>query len=154
VRRTKIIATLGPASASEAVLQDLIEAGVDIFRLNFSHGTHDTHAEVSARVRRVAERASAMVANDKSGAVRFHVESGLLRITSENPDVGEGSEELDVDFAGESTEIGFNVRYLMDALSGLTEDEVALELGGALDPGVVKPVGPTDFIGVIMPMRI
>jgi DNA polymerase-3 subunit beta len=95
-----------------------------------------------------------LVANDKSGAVRFHVESGLLRITSENPDVGEGSEELDVDFAGESTEIGFNVRYLMDALSGLTEDEVALELGGALDPGVVKPVGPTDFIGVIMPMRI
>jgi DNA polymerase-3 subunit beta len=95
-----------------------------------------------------------LVANDKSGAVRFHVESGLLRITSENPDVGEGSEELDVDFAGESTEIGFNVRYLMDALSGLTEAEVALELGGALDPGVVKPVGPTDFIGVIMPMRI
>jgi len=95
-----------------------------------------------------------LVANDKSGAVRFHVEPGLLRITSENPDVGEGSEELDVDFAGEGTEIGFNVRYLLDALSGLTEDEVALELGGTLDPGVIKPVGPTDFIGVIMPMRI
>jgi DNA polymerase-3 subunit beta len=34
------------------------------------------------------------------------------------------------------------------------EDEVALELGGELDPGVVRPVGQTDFLGVIMPMRI
>jgi DNA polymerase-3 subunit beta len=95
-----------------------------------------------------------LVANDKSGAVRFNVEPGLVRITSENPEVGEGSEELDVDFAGEAVEIGFNVRYLLDALNALTEDEVALELGGQLDPGVIKPVGPTDFIGVVMPMRI
>jgi DNA polymerase III subunit beta len=95
-----------------------------------------------------------LVANDKSGAVRFDVKPGTVRITSENPDVGEGSEELDVDFAGEPVEIGFNVRYLLDALAALTEDDVALELGGQLDPGVIKPVGPTDFIGVIMPMRI
>jgi DNA polymerase-3 subunit beta len=95
-----------------------------------------------------------LVANDKSGAVRFGVEPGTLKITSENPEVGEGSEELDVDFAGEPVEVGFNVRYVMDALSAITEDEVAIELGGALDPGVIKPVGPTDFIGVIMPMRI
>lgn len=95
-----------------------------------------------------------LVANDKSGAVRFDVKPGTVRITSENPEVGEGSEELDVDFAGEPVEIGFNVRYLLDALAALTEDDVALELGGQLDPGVIKPVGPTDFIGVIMPMRI
>jgi DNA polymerase-3 subunit beta len=95
-----------------------------------------------------------LVASDKSGAVRFHIAPGTIRITSENPDVGEGSEELDVDFAGEPVEIGFNAKYLLDVLAAITEDEVALELGGELDPGVVKPVGPTDFIGVIMPMRI
>ena len=95
-----------------------------------------------------------LVANDKSGAVRFAIEPGILRLTSENPEVGEGSEELDVDFAGEAVEIGFNARYLVDALNSLSEDEVVLELGGALDPGVVRPVGPTEFIGVIMPMRI
>ena len=95
-----------------------------------------------------------LVANDKSGAVRFGLEPGTLRITSENPDVGEGSEEIDVDFAGDAVEIGFNARYLLDCLASINEDEVALELGGQLDPGVVKPVGPTDFIGVIMPMRI
>ncbi|MDH5675056.1 MAG: DNA polymerase III subunit beta [Myxococcales bacterium] len=95
-----------------------------------------------------------LVANDKSGSVRFQVEPGTLRLTSENPDVGEGSEELDIDYAGEPVEIGFNARYLIDCLNAVTEDEVALELGGNLDPGVVKPDGPTDFIGVVMPMRI
>ena len=101
-----------------------------------------------------ALRRISLVANDKSGAVRFGIEPGMLKLTSENPDVGEGSEEIDVDFAGEPVEIGFNARYFLDALSALTEDEVVLEVGGALDPGVVRPVGPTEFIGVIMPMRI
>jgi DNA polymerase-3 subunit beta len=95
-----------------------------------------------------------LVASDKSGGVRLVIEAGRLEITSENPDVGEGSEELDVDFTGDKLSIGFNAKYLLDALSAVPEDEVALELGGELDPGVVKPVGNTDFVGVIMPMRI
>jgi DNA polymerase-3 subunit beta len=95
-----------------------------------------------------------LVASDKSGAVRFSAEPGILRITSENPDVGEGMEELDVDYAGDAIEIGFNARYVMDVLGALDEDEVKLELGGQLDPGVIRPTGATDFVGVIMPMRI
>jgi DNA polymerase-3 subunit beta len=96
----------------------------------------------------------ALVASDKSGSVRFSAEPGTLRITSENPEVGEGAEELDVDYAGEAIEIGFNAKYVLDVLGALTEDEVNLELGGQLDPGVLRPVGPTEFVGVIMPMRI
>ncbi len=95
-----------------------------------------------------------LVASDKSGSVRLIVESGKLQITSENPDVGEGSEELDVDYAGDPLSVGFNAKYLLDALSSVLEDEVAMELGGELDPGVIKPVGDTLFVGVIMPMRI
>ena len=98
----------------------------------------------------------ALVASDKSGGVRLGIEPGILRITSENPDVGEGSEELDVDFAGEALSIGFNARYLLDVLGALNSDNVALELSGELDPGVVRPAadGRVDFVGVIMPMRI
>ncbi len=44
MRQTKIIATVGPASDSDSILDALIAAGVDIFRLNFSHGTHESHA--------------------------------------------------------------------------------------------------------------
>jgi pyruvate kinase len=50
-KRTKIVATIGPASGSPDVLRRLIEAGVDVFRLNFSHGTHDEHSAVLARIR-------------------------------------------------------------------------------------------------------
>ncbi|MBY0447219.1 MAG: pyruvate kinase, partial [Hyphomonadaceae bacterium] len=54
-RLAKIVATVGPASASPAMLQRLAEAGVDAFRLNFSHGEHEKHAAVAAGVRE-AER--------------------------------------------------------------------------------------------------
>ena len=69
MRHTKIVATLGPASNSPAVLDALIAAGVDVFRLNFSHGTHDSHATAFRAVREAAARARRHVAilQDLSG---------------------------------------------------------------------------------------
>ena len=99
-------------------------------------------------------RRISLVASDKSGGVRLALEPGKLEIISENPDIGEGSEELDVDFVGEKVAIGFNARYLLEALSAMPDDEVVLELGGELDPGVIKPLSDSRFVGVIMPMRI
>ncbi len=55
-KRAKIVATLGPASADEDTVQKLIEAGMNVARLNFSHGTHDQHAERIERIRRIAHR--------------------------------------------------------------------------------------------------
>src|SRR5436190_23208652 len=62
MRYTKIIATVGPASDSDGMLDALIAAGTDIFRLNFSHGTHDSQAATFARVRGAADRARRAVA--------------------------------------------------------------------------------------------
>jgi len=62
MRRTKIIATIGPASDSDAVLQAMIAAGVDVFRLNFSHGTQASQAATYARIRQAADRAGRDVA--------------------------------------------------------------------------------------------
>lgn len=55
-RRTKIVATLGPASESAEVIERLIQAGVDVFRLNMSHGTHDSHRALYERARAVANK--------------------------------------------------------------------------------------------------
>ena len=60
--RTKIVATVGPASRDPAVLRELIEAGVDVFRLNFSHGTHDEHSEVLRAIRAVADESGRLIA--------------------------------------------------------------------------------------------
>jgi pyruvate kinase len=55
-RRTKIVCTLGPASDSEAMIEALLLAGMDVARLNFSHGTQETHAATIVRLRAVADR--------------------------------------------------------------------------------------------------
>jgi len=55
-RRTKIIATLGPASKSDARIAQLIEKGANVFRLNMSHGTHDEHREMADKIRKIACR--------------------------------------------------------------------------------------------------
>ena len=52
-RHAKIVATLGPSSATKRMVHALFEAGVDVFRLNFSHGTHEQHAERLAQIREV-----------------------------------------------------------------------------------------------------
>ncbi|GGX84313.1 pyruvate kinase [Litchfieldella qijiaojingensis] len=62
IRRTKIVATLGPASDREGVLEAMIAAGVDVVRLNFSHGSSDDHRRRLARVREIAERLGKSVA--------------------------------------------------------------------------------------------
>ena len=53
LRRAKIVATLGPASNTESALRDLIRAGIDVVRLNFSHGTHDEKLALVQMIRKV-----------------------------------------------------------------------------------------------------
>jgi pyruvate kinase len=100
-RATKIIATIGPSSASEEQIALLIGAGVDVFRLNFSHGTHASHGEAITRIRHAAERAGRVVAimQDLSGP---KIRTGSLR--DGKPIDLRAGEELRIvagDFAGE-----------------------------------------------------
>ena len=69
MRHTKIIATVGPASSPPDVLRQLLTAGVDVFRLNFSHGSHDTHAATYHAIRAAAAEAGREIAvlQDLSG---------------------------------------------------------------------------------------
>jgi pyruvate kinase len=62
MRRTKIVATIGPASRDPETLARMVEAGVDVFRLNFSHGTRELHAENAQRVRAAASNVGRPVA--------------------------------------------------------------------------------------------
>jgi len=62
MRRTKIVATIGPASRDPEVLVRMVAAGMDVARLNFSHGTHEDHHEVAALVREASQRAGRPVA--------------------------------------------------------------------------------------------
>ena len=102
-----------------------------------------------------ALRRASLMSADKGSEVQLHLKPGSVNILGQNPELGEGSEELEIDYAGDEQVIGFNARYLLDVLSSLTHDEISLEVRGSSGPGVVRPVHgkDLDFVGVVMPMR-
>jgi DNA polymerase-3 subunit beta len=101
-----------------------------------------------------ALRAVSVAASERTGGVKLALSKGTMRITTESPESGEGFDEIPVEYAGANITIGFNAKYFLDVLGALDEDEVQLGLGGELDPAVVRPVGPRQFLAVVMPMRI
>src|SRR5215469_8590133 len=73
-RRTKIIATLGPSSSTSEMIGRLFRAGADVFRLNFSHGTHDDHAAHIAIIRELEEK------SDRPIGILADVQGPKLRV--------------------------------------------------------------------------
>jgi DNA polymerase-3 subunit beta len=98
------------------------------------------------------KRASLM--SSETRGVRFSVDNGTLQVASDNPELGEVREELDVDYKGGPVSVGFNPRYFTDLLGQMTTEQIRVELAGELDPAVVKPLEGEDYLGVVMPMRI
>ena len=101
-----------------------------------------------------ALRAVAIAASERTGGVKLALANGAMRITSESPESGDGSDEVPIDYAGPPITVGFNAKYFLDVLGALEEDEVELGLSGELDPAVVRPVSERKFLAVVMPMRI
>lgn len=98
-------------------------------------------------------RRSQLMSSETRG-VKFALSQGTLTLTSDNPDMGEVREEIEVDYKEEDIAIGFNPKYLVELLGQISADQIAIHVGGELDPGVVRPVSGDDYVGVVMPMRI
>ncbi len=99
---------------------------------------------------------SVCVAAGATFGVKLSLSTGTMRLASESAETGAGNDEIPVEYSGENMSIGLNGRYLLDVLGALSSDEVIIELNNELDPMVVKPTQSTgtDFVGVLMPMRI
>jgi DNA polymerase-3 subunit beta len=95
-----------------------------------------------------------LLSSQQSHAVKFEVKENQVAISTRNPDVGEAREEIDVDYAGEPLEIGFNARYLIEALQALATKEVTLGLQDALSPVQLRPADDDESLAVVMPMRL
>jgi DNA polymerase-3 subunit beta len=68
--------------------------------------------------------------------------------------MGEAVEEIPADYDGEPMDMGFNARYLLEALAVMTSEQVAIELNDPLSPGVLRCHGDQDYFYVVMPMRV
>ncbi len=91
---------------------------------------------------------------DKIKGVKFSFSKSKLVLSSSSPDIGEATEELDVDYNGEEMEIAFNARYMIDVLEVMEEQTAGIYLKDPLSPGLIRAGGSNDYTYIIMPMRL
>ena len=135
------------------------------FLTRLIEGTYPNYEQVipAANDKRIViERASfaralrrvSIMAKDKTNAVKMDLGGNKLTVTTSNPDMGEATDEIDIEYAGEKTALGLNARYLLDIIEVMSSDRVIMEFQGALNPVLIKDEQDVDYRCVIMPMRI
>ncbi len=97
---------------------------------------------------------AAIMTSDKFKGVRCVIAPGSLKISSTNADQEEAVEEIEIDYGGDSVDIGFNVTYLLDVLNNLKCDNINIALGDANSSALITIPDNADFKYVVMPMRI
>jgi DNA polymerase-3 subunit beta len=108
-----------------------------------------------AAIRRVA-----VVADDRTRPVRLTASDGQVRLSAQSQELGEAEESLPADYRGDEVAIGFNARYLLDALGPMDRPWTVMGLKDGLSPGVLQGAGEKDaapddaYRCVIMPMRM
>ncbi|QLF93546.1 DNA polymerase III subunit beta [Pseudomonas sp. ABC1] len=97
---------------------------------------------------------TAILSNEKYRGIRLQLENGLLKIQANNPEQEEAEEEVAVDYAGASLEIGFNVSYLLDVLGVINSEKVRLLLSDSNSSALVQEFDNDNSAYVVMPMRL
>ncbi len=97
---------------------------------------------------------TAILTSDKFKGVRLNIDPGSLKVASNNAEQEEAVDELDIDYSGDSIEIGFNVTYLIDALANMTQEMVRVELSDSNSSALMTIPDNATFKYVVMPMRI
>lgn len=104
---------------------------------------------LSAALRRVS-----VLSEERTRPVKLTMGQGVLRMSAYHPDFGEAEESIEVDYQAEEVSIGFNSRYLLDALGAQGTEQAMFEFKDGLSPGVIRSREDEGSICVIMPMRI
>jgi DNA polymerase-3 subunit beta len=105
-------------------------------------------------------RAADIFAREAAHSARLRItpgselEPGQMVVSATSAETGSNEAAVDATVEGESMEIAFNVRFLLDVLSAVDTPNVALETSTPSSPGVIRPVGRDDFLHVVMPMHI
>jgi DNA polymerase-3 subunit beta len=101
-----------------------------------------------------ALRRVSIMSRERSNAVKLELSSGTMTLSSSNPDIGEASDTVPIEYSGEELAIGFNARYLLDVLSAMAGESVLFELQDPLSPTLLREEGNEAYRCVAMPMRI
>ncbi len=97
---------------------------------------------------------TAILSNEKYRGVRLSLKADLMTIQAHNPEQEEAEDQVEVRYAGDEIEIGFNVNYLLDALAAVDTDEVEIGLTDSNSSCLIREPGTTNARYVVMPMRL
>jgi len=114
----------------------------------------DKRATVARLEMEGALRRVSVLSRDKTNAVKMTLSPGRMALFTSNPDFGEATEELPAQYTGEALTTGFNARYLLDVLGVIDGESVSLQLETPLSPCLVREVGNSGFICVVMPIKV
>lgn len=112
------------------------------------------HTRVSTEELLVLTQRAALGVGDRGGAIEYSFERNSLRARGAAQGRVEVEDEMPVEFQGPPFKIAFNPNFVLDVLKNVESKEVEMELGGALNPGLIRPVGDETHLCVIMPMRV
>ncbi|HET8575665.1 MAG TPA: DNA polymerase III subunit beta [Methylomirabilota bacterium] len=115
---------------------------------------HPHRLTVSRSALTAALRRVSVLSEERTKPVKFVLSPDMLKLTAFSPDFGEAEEQVEVQYAGDEITIGFNSRYVLDALGSQTSEQVVVEVKDGLSPGVIKSFEDEGSLCVIMPMRI
>jgi len=115
---------------------------------------NDKELEVDRRqLTEAVDRVSA-ISSEKSRAVKFSLRDGNLVLSASSPDSGTATEELEVSYTGDSLEIGFNSRYLLDITQQIEGDNARVAMADAASPTILRETGDGGALYVLMPLRV
>ncbi|MDF2179732.1 DNA polymerase III subunit beta [Aliiglaciecola sp. CAU 1673] len=114
----------------------------------------DKSLEASKENLKQAFSRASILSNEKFRGVRLNLASGELKITANNPEQEEAEEIVDVDYQGDSLEIGFNVAYLIDVLNAVGSDKVKITMSDSNSSALLEDATDDSALYVIMPMRL
>jgi len=115
---------------------------------------HKNHVTLGRAPLLASLQRAAILTSEKFKGVRVNIEPGTLRIASSNAEQEEAKEELEIDYGGDAIEIGFNVTYLIDALSNMSVEMIKMELQDTNSSALITVPEQAGFKYVVMPMRI
>ena len=96
----------------------------------------------------------ALLSQQESKGVVFTLADGKITITSNNPNVGDAKEEIEVGYTGSKLKMGFNSSYFLDVLTSFNEDQMSFSFKDGESAGVIKPSKDKDYTCIVMPMKV
>ncbi len=115
---------------------------------------NDQRATLSLEALGGGLRRVSLMANEKSRMVKLRFKEGILSLFSDTSEVGEASEEIEIDYGGPEILIGFNSRYILDFLSVVEDDTLRIDLKDSLSSMLLAPREDKNYYCVVMPMRV